>query len=137
MELVEQNVIAPFHNSKNKELSKLFTTLSFGVETELNKGIQGLINGGCLYFVEGISEFYILSTPAKHERTITEPLNEAVIRGPHNGFIEDMTVNLYLIRKQITTPNLTVRYFTLGKIAPKKVALIYMENLAKPELVKK
>ncbi|AIQ37809.1 MULTISPECIES: spore germination protein [unclassified Paenibacillus] len=136
-ELVEQNVIAPFYNSKKKELSKLFTTLSFDVETELNKGIQGLINGGCLYFVEGISEFYILSTPAKHERTIAEPLNEAVIRGPHNGFIEDMTVNLYLIRKQITTPNLTVRYFTLGKIAPKKVALIYMENLAKPELVKK
>lgn len=136
-ELVERNVIVPFYQNRDKELSELFTTVSFSKETDLSQGIQGLIDGGCLYFLEGMSEFYVLSTPAYHQRSITAPQNEAVIRGPHNGFIEDMTVNLYLIRKQIATPNLAVHYFTLGKSAPKQVALVYMKNLANPELVKK
>lgn len=83
-----------------------------------------------------MSEFYVLNTPAKYERSISEPENEGVIRGPHNGFIEEMKVNVYLIRKQIASPNLIVRYFTLGKFAPKQVGLVYMENIANPELIK-
>ncbi|MEK5237475.1 spore germination protein [Paenibacillus sp. FSL L8-0470] len=135
-ELIERNVIVPFSRNQDKDLSELFTTLSFSLETELNQGIQGLLEGSCLYFLEGMSEFYVLFTPAKYERSISEPENEGVIRGPHNGFIEQMKVNLYLIRKQIASPNLIVRYFTLGKFAPKQVGLVYMENMANPELIK-
>ncbi|MEC0171405.1 spore germination protein [Paenibacillus graminis] len=135
-ELIERNVIIPFSRNQDKDLSELFTTLTFSLETELNQGIQGLLEGSCLYFLEGMSEFYVLLTPAKYERSISEPENEGVIRGPHNGFIEQMKVNLYLIRKQIASPNLKVRYFTLGKTVPKQVSLVYMENIANPELVK-
>lgn len=135
-ELIERNVIVPFSRNQDKDLTGLFTTLSFSMETELNQGIQALLEGSCLYFLEGMSEFYVLLTPAKYERSISEPENEGIIRGPHNGFIEQMKVNLYLIRKQIASPNLKIRYFTLGKSVPKQVSLVYMENTANPELVK-
>lgn len=49
-ELIERNVIVPFSRNQDKDLSELFTTLSFSLETELNQGIQGLLEGSCLYF---------------------------------------------------------------------------------------
>lgn len=49
-ELIERNVIVPFSRNQDKDLSKLFTTLSFSLETELNQGIQGLLEGSCVYF---------------------------------------------------------------------------------------
>ncbi|MEJ9163368.1 spore germination protein, partial [Paenibacillus graminis] len=35
-ELIERNVIIPFSRNQDKDLSELFTTLTFSLETELN-----------------------------------------------------------------------------------------------------
>lgn len=137
-ELIERNVITPLsRNENNKELDELFTTLSFKKETSLDQGVQGIIQGSCLFFLEGQSEFYILSTPAKYERSVSEPENESVVRGAHNGFIESLRVNLYQIRKLVSTPNLTVRYFQLGEKTPKQIAMVYVHDLASEEVVQK
>lgn len=135
--LIERNVITPMSRNQDKELTESFTTLVFEEQTELSKGIEGLIQGGCLYFQEGKEKFYILITPAKNDRSISEPENESIIRGAHNGFIENVTVNLNLLRKQVNTSDLTVRYFTLGNTAPRQAALIYVQSLADPKTVQK
>ncbi|GIP20988.1 spore germination protein [Paenibacillus sp. J22TS3] len=135
--LIERNIIIPFKHQEDKELDELFTTLEYEQQTDLSKGVDGLIQGSCVYFQEGKPEFYILAAPAKYDRSITEPENEGIIRGPHNGFIESLTVNLYLIRKAINASDLIVKYYTLGSTAPRRVALIYLHSLAQPETVQK
>ncbi|SMF83435.1 spore germination protein KA [Paenibacillus uliginis N3/975] len=137
-ELIERNVITPLSRSvEDKELDELFTTLGFDQETSLDKGVHGLIEGKCLYFLEGNPEFYILSTPANYLRSVSEPENESVVRGAHNGFIESLKVNLYQIRKQISTSNLTIRYFQIGEKSPKQVAVVYLQDVANEEVLQK
>lgn len=70
-----------------------------------------------------------------YARSTDEPENEGIIRGPHNGFIEQLSINLNLIRKQIVTPSLVVRYFYVGSKTRTKIAIVYVQDLANPELV--
>ncbi|MCJ8013673.1 spore germination protein [Paenibacillus sp. KQZ6P-2] len=135
--LVERNIIAPLRLKEADNLSELFTTMHLEVHERLEDGIQGLMQGYCLYFVKGKPVFYTLTAPANYDRSITEPENEAIIRGAHNGFIENLTVNLFLLRQQISVPDLTVKYFNIGNTAPRRVAMIYMHNLTEQELVQK
>ena len=57
------------------------------------------------------------------------------MRGPHTGFVEDLATNLTSIRKLIKSPNLVVKYFTLGEEMHTKVAITYMQNIANDDLV--
>lgn len=57
------------------------------------------------------------------------------MRGPHTGFVEDLATNLTSIRKLIKSPNIVVKYFTLGEEMHTKVAIAYMQNIANDDLV--
>ncbi|MDR9855261.1 spore germination protein [Paenibacillus sp. VCA1] len=135
--LIERNIITPMSFGEDKSLSELFTTLRMELNRDLEQGIQGLMQGSCLYLLNGSDEFYVLTTPAAYDRSIAEPENEGIVRGPHNGFIENLTVNLHLIRQQISSPDLTVRYHSIGNTVPRKVAMLYVQNLCDTELVQK
>lgn len=133
---IQDNVIDPLIHNQVMALDKLFTSLEVVMETDLEKGVASLTQGHCLYFSEGRSDFFVLGVATAYKRDVSEPQNEGVIRGQHQGFIEQLTVNLYLIRKLIENPNLTVRYFKLGKLTKTKVAVVYMQDLANADLVK-
>ncbi|WP_106765791.1 spore germination protein [Paenibacillus faecalis] len=137
-ELIEQNVITPINRSRDdKELSELFTAVDCKQETDLEKAVISIVQGDCIYFLEGQSEFYTLSTSAKYFRSVAEPENESIIRGPHNGFIESLKVNLFQIRKTVSSPNLTVRYLELGGSTPKQIAMVYMQDIASEDILNK
>lgn len=136
--LIERNVIRPLRQGGDEDLSQLFLTLRLETEHKLDQGTQSLLSGNCLFFTQDdMKQFYVLTTPAKYERSITEPENEGIIRGAHNGFIEDLTVNLYQIRQQISSTDLKVHYHNIGNTAPRKVAVMYMNNLADPAVINK
>ncbi|MDQ0046353.1 hypothetical protein J2T18_000625 [Paenibacillus polymyxa] len=48
---------------------------------------------------------------------------------------EQLSINLNLIRKQIVTPSLVVRYFYVGFKTRTKIAIVYIQDLANPELL--
>ena len=58
-----------------------------------------------------------------------------VLYAPHTGFVEDLATNLASIRKLIKSPNVVVKYFTLGEEMHTKVAIAYMQNIANDDLV--
>ncbi len=79
--------------------------------------------------------FCIFETALSLKRDIAEPDNEGIVRGPHTGFVEDPATNLTSIRKLIKSPNLVVKYFTIGEEMHTKVAIAYMQNIANDDLV--
>ena len=97
--------------------------------------MQLLLQGKSLYFHEHVESFCIFETALSLKRDITEPDNEGIVRGPHTGFVEDLATNLASIRKLIKSPNVVVKYFTLGEEMHTKVAIAYMQNIANDDLV--
>ncbi|OBZ12288.1 spore germination protein [Bacillus sp. FJAT-26390] len=82
--------------------------------------------------IKGLFEFNISSEPG---RAPDESTMEVSIRGPRDGFVEQLSMNVALVRKRLRTPDMHIQYQRIGKESMTEVALIYMEGIAKPELV--
>lgn len=55
------------------------------------------------------------------------------VKGPRDNFIEDVAVNIALVRKRLPTNSLVVEKFELGKRSKTTVALLYFDDIASKE----
>lgn len=94
------------------------------------------VNGGfCALFIDTISTCFCIETRDIKGRSISQPLNETVIHGAHEGFIENIRTNTGLIRKIINNENLIIEQTHVGKISKTAVAICYMQNITNDSLV--
>lgn len=63
-------------------------------------------------------------------RSVTEPPTSMVLRGPREGFVEDIKPNISLIRKRLKTPNLKIINITVGKYTNTAVGVCYIDGIA-------
>lgn len=70
------------------------------------------------------------------KRGIQEPPNTKVIKGPREGFVEDIYTNVGLIRKRLKTKDLRVEDLFVGERTHTQVSIFYLDKIAKPEVVK-
>lgn len=63
------------------------------------------------------------------QRTPEDTKAESTILGPRDDFIEDLNVNISLIRKRLRTTSLVFDEFTIGKRSQTKVLLLYMDDI--------
>ncbi|MEL7563870.1 MAG: spore germination protein [Dehalobacterium sp.] len=59
-----------------------------------------------------------------------------VFRGSKLRFTEDSHYNLYVLKKLVPTPNLVAETISLGTHGSKNTVIVYVENIANPEIVK-
>lgn len=98
---------------------------------EDKKDIGSLLYTGnvLLYFEE--DGLLISSNIAKKPNRNPEDTNIGTpVKGPSDNFIEDISVNIALIRKRIPTNSLCVEKFQLGKRSNTTVALLYFDDIA-------
>lgn len=98
--------------------------------------IPRVISGDTALFLDGYSIALILGTKGFATRTIEEPVTEALIRGPREGFIENIRANTALLRRRLRDPRLKIKMLAVGRRSRTDCALVYLEGVVKPELVK-
>ena len=69
------------------------------------------------------------------KRGLSEPINESVIAGPHEGFTESLRDNTVLIRRLLRTPALISEQMTVGNKVPARLCLLYLDGIARQESV--
>ncbi|MBS8267071.1 spore germination protein [Mesobacillus boroniphilus] len=63
------------------------------------------------------------------KRQPEESALETSIRGPKDGFVEDIKTNISLVRRRLNTSSLCLEKYTIGKRSKTKVALLYVDDL--------
>ena len=71
----------------------------------------------------------------KAQRSLEEPSSEPVIRGPRDGFIENISTNIGLIRSRLKTSRLKMESFTVGELSQTQVVITYIEGIVSDSLV--
>lgn len=82
------------------------------------------------------SQFLTIDLEKYPVRTPSEPPTSPNIYGPREGFVEAISTNISLIRKRISSKNLKIENFVVGKETNTKVSVIYLKNIASKEIVK-
>jgi len=69
------------------------------------------------------------------QRSPEESNTELSIKGPRDGFVENITTNIALIRKRIRSGALLCEKFTLGRRTLTEIALMYFVDIVASELL--
>lgn len=103
-----------------------------------NKQIQeDLCAGAVIVQVKGEKNILSIMAPGYTKRSITEPPTSNVVRGPREGFIEDLDTNLSLLRRRLKTPSLAVKRLKMGERTGTNIALVYLNGVVNPYIVHK
>jgi len=133
--VLESRVVKPLLETKEGDIEHTVSVVTVQKVNDLNHVKMALIRGYSALFVENSDTVYMFNVPTSITRNIEEPSNEQVIRGSHEGMVEEIEKNLHLIRKRIENPNLVVKFLTLGEATGTKIAILFIQNLTNPRLV--
>ena len=70
-------------------------------------------------------------------RPVMEPPTATVVKGPREGFVENLVTNLSLLRRRLATTKLRFDDFEVGRYSRTKVVVAYIDGLTHPDIVKK
>ncbi|MBR2867614.1 MAG: spore germination protein [Clostridia bacterium] len=136
-ELMER-VMAYLMQIKEKEFLSKKTAREFAdafipyVETDVagkpEDFIKYVLSGGIGLIADGFCEGIIVDARTYPVRSMSEPENDRVLRGPHDGFVETLVFNSALIRRRIRDTSLTMELFTVGESSKTDVVVCYMKG---------
>ncbi|HWP79602.1 MAG TPA: spore germination protein [Candidatus Acidoferrum sp.] len=95
----------------------------------------GCLMGDTVLLVDGCANGLVINSKGWEKRTVTEPQSETVVRGPREGFTENLRTNTALIRRKIRNGRLKVEQLTVGRKTHTGVCLLYLDGVANPKVV--
>ncbi|SDZ67671.1 spore germination protein KA [Evansella caseinilytica] len=108
-----------------------------GVEeaTTLESVVDACLSGDAVLIIQGFEKALVLNTKGWEDRGVEEPKTESVVRGPREGFTENLRINTSLLRRKIKNPNLTLEPLKIGKKTKTDVCMMYLKGVVNPRLV--
>ncbi len=101
----------------------------------MEEAAQGMLTGDAILFVDGYPKALKISDKGYPNMGVTEADSEKVIRGSNEGFADSIKVNTALIRKRVRSTKVKVKEMRPGVRSHTNVNLVYMEDLAYPEII--
>ncbi|MFA9559620.1 spore germination protein [Evansella sp. AB-rgal1] len=145
-EIIENSIISPIitrsyamdHGSVSMETfsEQFIANPSVTNVTTLQEGLDGMLAGDTLLFVDSFDTAFLLATKGWENRGVNEPQTEPVVRGPKDGFIENIRTNTALVRRRVRDNNFRLEALTIGTRSKTDVAIGYIEGIAKDGLLK-
>ena len=99
-------------------------------KTALEDITKEVLDGNSLLLVDGVNVGFIIGAKFLPVRAVMEPPTDVAIKGPREGFIEDIKTNMALVRKRLKTPDLRFETLRVGKRSDTAVVLCYLEGIS-------
>lgn len=98
--------------------------------------VTQVLAGNTVLLLDGCEKAIMISSKMFPGRGVQTTDQEVAMRGPKDSFTENLRVNTALIRRRIRDSRLKVKQLTAGERSKTDVALMYVEDLVKPEILK-
>jgi len=104
---------------------------------DLPDAIKNISDGNAVLYIDGEEDFYIIGVKLPPGRSVAEPPTQVAVKGPREGFTEDIKINLGLVRKRLKSDKLKIKTITVGKQSQTTVAICYLEGVCPEGLPEK
>ncbi|MBQ7603101.1 MAG: spore germination protein [Clostridia bacterium] len=144
--LLSSSVIDPLQkfewtNDKNNDINaiqqKIIAYTSVKTVTTIKEAIKDILNGFCAVLFEDCDTILMVECAKWITRLPSEPPTSAVIHGPREGFVEDVTTNISLLRKRLKTRELKIEQIVIGRETATEVRVCYLNNIVDHSIVEK
>lgn len=138
--LVSESVLNPIINSKKTSIKKneintnlirekLISPMDVKEASTFDAVVYEMYNGNTIMFIENCKSSFVIDSSEINGRNVDKPDTEQTIRGSKQSFVEDLNVNIVLLRKTIKTPELKVELLNVGKLTKTSLAIVYLKNV--------
>lgn len=122
-------------NLENFIYSSLIPQNSVSKENEFKNIITKVNSGFCALFVESLSNALCIESKGFKTRNIDKPVTESVVKGSHEGFVENLRTNTSMLRKIVNNEKLIIEETTVGKLNKTQVAICYLKDITNDDLI--
>lgn len=144
MEMLNKFVISPLQQSSGQKIPAdmdliVRTTLSVcdtALIQDREAAVDVILYGDGILLAEGCAVGAMVSCKGFERRSVEQPENETVVRGPKESFTENLRTNTTLLRRKIRSGNLTYEDFKKGRQTATPICMVYMKNLADQRLLR-
>jgi len=138
--LLGELVLKPLGTLKTfskRSIEKVFFSPEKKLVNSVSQTLDEVAGGNAVLLIDGLAEGISFGLKKFEIRAITEPPTSTVIKGPREGFVESLPVNVSLIRRRIKSPDLRFENMVVGKYSKTAVSLCYIHTITDQGLVKK
>ncbi len=132
-ELIGELVVKPLREVPKEagfeEVKLLIASPELKEGKKKKDAIKEILNGNAVIFIDGETDFLIAGVKSPPMRTVAEPPTQVAVHGPREGFIEDIKINLGLIRKRIKSEKLQIKTIYVGEKSDTAVSIVYIEGV--------
>ncbi|MFE8701389.1 spore germination protein [Cytobacillus sp. FJAT-54145] len=128
---IEDKVLLNIESIRNT----YFPTVAYEYDENFHKVIWHVLNGHAVILIDGIQQALSLEIGRTENRSITEPSTQTIIRGPKDGFVEDLNTNISLIRRRIKNPHIKFEKLQVGRDSKTTVAIGFIDNITNQDIL--
>ncbi len=138
-ELLGEQVIRPLLRYEGEpaaaEVGKKITSPELRTEKSFEKLCEEILAGNPVLLWEGADEGIIAGTKKVFTRAVAEPSTDVVVKGPREGFIEDVKINTSLVRRRFKTGELKMDMLEVGRRSKTVIVVCYLEGISTKQVV--
>ncbi|PGT82412.1 spore germination protein [Bacillus sp. AFS040349] len=112
-----------------------FPAVSYEFAETLHQLIWHMLNGFAIVMVNQHTKALALNIGGTEKRSIVEPSTQTIIRGPKDGFVEDLQTNIGLVRRRIKNPRLIFEEFNVGRDSNTQLVIGYMKGIVNEDIL--
>lgn len=117
-------------------IDSIIITSDCNIETDDSKIEEYILDGMVVLILNSNKQYLVINIKKVEHRAIPTPEVTYTIRGPKDCFVENLDVNIALVRYRLKDPNLKIDTLKVGKRSKTSVAVIYMNDIANETTVK-
>lgn len=142
--ILDENVIKPLLGSTDCEIYMPLTNflkesvLSISLLSELDtfkRAVDEITVGDAVIFIDGEDKAFKVGVKSPDKRSVEQPDTEVSVKGPREGFTENLGTNMVLLRRKIRNPKFKIETLTLGEVTKTRLAVCYIQGIVKQEIL--
>ena len=94
-----------------------------------------ILAGNPALLIDGVAGAIVLGTKKIAVRAVAEPQTAITVKGPREGFIEDVKTNMGLVRRRIKSPALRLDTLQAGRYSKTNVCVVYLDGITDAKTV--
>lgn len=145
--IIDRDILKPLMLYINEDISnvenvsdylnkKYIAASNTSMENDMGKLVDDINNGKTAIIIDNATEFIIVDTSGGSYRQISEPTTDISLRGPREGFVENLDTNISIMRRRIKDKNLKIHKFSIGRRSHSNLVIMFIDDIADKELLK-
>ena len=106
-------------------------------DDDFSVAVKEISYGSAALLIDGEKTFFIIGLTKPPGRAVAEPPTQIAVKGPREGFTEDIKVNCALVRKRLKSPDMRLDTVRTGRRSDTAVTICYLADVCDPAIPEK